>query len=87
VGKPQFPEIARGEKEPPANARRGVRKISFEGAGAVDAIVYDRPRPLYGNIIAGPAIIEEVTSTTVAEPDDKVAVNEFGHLIMTFGRR
>jgi len=70
-----------------AYARRGVRKISFEGAGAVDAIVYDRPRPLYGNIIAGPAIIEEVTSTTVAEPDDKVAVNEFGHLIMTFGRR
>ncbi len=85
LGKPQFPEIARGDKKPPANGRRGARKISFEGAGSIDAVVYDRPRLLQGNVIAGPAIIEEVASTTIVEPGDTVTVNEFGHLVMTLG--
>ena len=67
------------------NARRGVRKITFEGAGAVEAVVYDRARLLHGNVIAGPAIIEEVASTTVVEPGDTVTVNAFGHLVMTLG--
>ena len=62
-----------------------MRKITFEGAGAVEAIVYDRPRLLHGNVIAGPAIIEEVASTTVVEPGDTVTVNEFGHLVMKLG--
>jgi N-methylhydantoinase A len=85
LNKPQFPSIPRGEKDPPAQARRGARKISFEGLGAVDALVYDRTRLLQGNVIIGPAIIEEIASTTVVEPGDTVTVNEFGHLIMRLG--
>jgi N-methylhydantoinase A len=85
LGKPQIPAIARGEKEPPVSARRGVRTVLFEGTGAVETPVFDRANLLQGNVIAGPAIIEEVASTTVVEPGDTVTVNEFGHLVMTLG--
>jgi N-methylhydantoinase A len=84
--KPQFPEIPGGEKDPPANARRGVRNVIFEGAGAVEATVFDRANLLQGNVITGPAIIEETASTTVVEPGDTVTVNKFGHLVMELNR-
>ena len=48
----------------------------------MSAPVYDRAHLLQGNVIAGPAIIEEVASTTVVEPGDRVTVNEYGHLVM-----
>jgi N-methylhydantoinase A len=85
LGKPQFGQIAAGEKTPSSNARRGTRMVIFEGAGAVEAPVWDRTKLLQNNMIAGPAIIEEAASTTVVEPGDTVTVNEFGHLIMQLG--
>lgn len=85
LDKPRFARIARGEKDPPARGRRGARKISFDGAVAVQALVYDREKLLHGNVIDGPAIIEEAASTTVVEPGDTVTVNEFGHLIIQLG--
>jgi N-methylhydantoinase A len=81
LNKPEFPRIQRGEPTPPTEARRGERSVIFEG-GAAKAAVYDRTKLLAGNVIEGPAIIEEVASTTVVEPSDKVTVNEFGHLVM-----
>ena len=54
----------------------------FEGHGAVMAKVFDRAKLLAGNVINGPAIIEEVASTTVVEPGDAVTVNRYGHLVM-----
>jgi len=85
LGKPQFAQIAVGEKTAPANARRGSRSVIFEGTGSVEAAVYDRTELLQGNVIDGPAIIEEAASTTVVEPGDTVMVNAFGHLVMTLG--
>jgi N-methylhydantoinase A len=82
LGKPEFARIARGERTPPDGARRGSRSVIFEGDGAIDAPVYDRTKLLQGNVIEGPAIIEEVASTTVVEPGDRVTVNEYGHLVM-----
>jgi N-methylhydantoinase A len=85
LGKPQFPQIPQGQTTPPVNARRGVRAVIFEGAGAVESPVYDRTKLLQSNVISGPAIIEEVASTTVVEPGDTVTVDAFGHLIMQLG--
>ena len=85
LGKPQFPKIPQGEKDPPAASRRGTRSVIFEGSGALEAAVFDRAKLLQGNVISGPAIIEEIASTTVVEPGDTVTVNEFGHLIMKLG--
>jgi N-methylhydantoinase A len=85
LGKPQFAQIAHGEATPPPNSRRGVRAVLFEDSGSVEAPVYDRAKLLQGNVIVGPAIIEEVASTTVVEPGDTVTVSQFGHLIMQLG--
>lgn len=82
LNKPEFPRIEQGAATPPANAKRGARQVIFEGSGAVSAPVFDRAKLLAGNVIQGPAIIEEVASTTVVEPGDGVTVNEFGYLIM-----
>jgi N-methylhydantoinase A len=47
--------------------------------------VFDRAQLLQGNMIAGPAIIEEAASVTVVGPEDTVEVNAFGHLVMHLG--
>ena len=82
LAKPQFPQIARGELSPTAEAHRGARAVTFERSGTVDATVYDRAKLLHGNTIEGPAIIEEPASTTVIEPGDRVTVDAFGHLVI-----
>jgi N-methylhydantoinase A len=85
LNKPEFPRIALGEAMPPAAARRGQRAVNFAGAGSLSAPVYDRAQLLANNLIDGPAIIEEVASTTVVEPGDRVTVNSYGHLVMELG--
>jgi len=85
LNKPQFAKIPTGDAAPSAAARRGTRSVIFEGTGTVQANVFDRTKLLEGNVINGPAIIEEAASTTVVEPGDTVTVNGFGHLFMTLG--
>src|SRR5262249_61584706 len=85
LNKPQFEKIPTGDAAPSAAARRGTRSVIFEGTDTVQANVFDRTKLLEGNVINGPAIIEEAASTTVVEPGDTVTVNGFGHLFMTLG--
>jgi len=82
LGKPVFPTILAGVATPPAEAERGARAVIFEGLGVMSAKLFDRSKLRAGNLIPGPAIIEEVASTTVVEPGDSVTVNCYGHLIM-----
>jgi N-methylhydantoinase A len=82
LGKPQVPLIPQGGPTPPSVARRGTRSVIFEGHGSVKAAVFDRIKLLQGNVIAGPAIIEEAASTTVVEPGDTVTVDAFGYLVL-----
>jgi N-methylhydantoinase A/oxoprolinase/acetone carboxylase beta subunit len=85
LNKPVIPQIPKGDATPPTAARRGTRSVIFEGAGALQATVFDRTQLQAGNVINGPAIIEEPASTTVVEPGDTVTVNEYGHLMMALG--
>ena len=57
----------------------------FDGRGALPAHVFDRALLLQGDVIAGPAIIEEAASVTLVGPEDAVEVNVFGHLVMQVG--
>ena len=82
LSKPQFPQVTEGGPVPQVAAHRGTRSVIFESVGAVQATVFDRTKLLRGNVIQGPAIIEEAASTTVLEPGDIVTVNAFGHLVM-----
>jgi N-methylhydantoinase A len=47
--------------------------------------VWQREALLAGNRVAGPAIVEEVSATTVLYPGDVVRVDEIGSLIVEVG--
>ena len=81
--KPTFEPIAAGNAEPPAAAFRGTRPVYFAEAGRhVDTPSFDREALLADNRIAGPALIEEYASTTVAHPGDVVTVDALGDLVI-----
>ncbi|SHM11519.1 hydantoinase/oxoprolinase family protein [Actinacidiphila paucisporea] len=87
LGKPDLPKIARGRQEPPAGARTGGRDIVFTPAqGPVPSAVYAREALLAGNRIAGPAVVEEPTATTLLRPGDTLEVDAFGNLLLTIGQ-
>lgn len=81
--KPPLPRIPQGTVEPPVDARRPDRMVTLdEGEGAESCAVYDRSRLLAGNIISGPALIEEAASCTLFGRNDTATVNEYGHLVI-----
>ncbi|MGE0798480.1 MAG: hydantoinase/oxoprolinase family protein [Lautropia sp.] len=66
----------------------GTRPVYYE-AGALrgggdwhDTPVYDRGRLRAGNVVTGPAIIEEISSTTVLYPGDVAKVHATGALFV-----
>jgi len=65
------------------NARTGTRPVYFrEVAGFADADVFDRYALRVGNVINGPAVIEEVDSTTVVHPGYVAEVGAYGVLVI-----
>jgi N-methylhydantoinase A len=79
-----------GEREPPATARRATRRAYFEAVGAAGdgwrrCPVWRREALCAGNAIAGPAIIEEVSATTVLYPGDVAQVDAIGSLGIEVG--
>jgi len=91
VGKveaPELPRLREGERTPPGEARLGVRRVFFEGrdpadrGGWAEAQVLAREALLAGNEIEGPAIIEEVSATTVLYPGDRTRVDASGVLLV-----
>ena len=47
----------------------------------------DRSDLLPGTVLAGPAIIEEQTSTTVLAPGQRACVDEYSNIEIEFGAR
>jgi len=76
-------EIKQG-KEIPQSAIKPERKVYLDG-GLVDAQIYERDRLLCGNIIAGPAIVEEPFHTTVVMPGQTLQLDKLGNLIIHTG--
>jgi N-methylhydantoinase A len=90
IDTPELPRPAQGTADPPATARRGTRRAFFEGTGAgggewADCPVWQREALLAGNEIAGPALIEEISATTVLYPGDRARVDVIGSLIVEVG--
>jgi N-methylhydantoinase A len=83
LDKPELPKAAAGGGEPPHAARRGSREVVLDGAAqAVSCAIFDRRQLLAGNVVRGPAVIEEPASSTLLGPGDRAEVNEFGHLVI-----
>ena len=86
VGKvawPQLPPLASGTPDP-AHAQSGERPAFFEEDNAfVMTRVYDGAKLLVGNRVAGPAIIEEITTSIVVFPGWQVRLDNPGVYVMT----
>ena len=76
----QRPQEKKGSLE---DAEIGKRKVYFGSAfGWVDTSIYSRSAlPIEENFL-GPAIIEEMSSTTVVLPEQSVEVDSFGNIII-----
>ncbi len=85
IARPQMREISadgRGASE----ALGSTRPAYFaESGGFVDCAIYDRYRLAPGSVIDGPAIVEEVDSTTVIHPGYSAEVDRFGNLYLRKG--
>jgi N-methylhydantoinase A len=58
-----LPQVAKGDTDPRSALKRR-RTCRFNGRD-VDTPIYDGEKVLAGNVISGPAIIEETTTTVV----------------------
>ncbi len=75
--------LMRGEKaKDVAGARLGTREVWFERGGWTATPIYARDRlPLDLNL-QGPAIIEQLDTTIVVEPGDRVSCDAIGNLVV-----
>ena len=83
IRKPRMREIA-AHSGPADGARKGVRLVHFDSAGGfVETPVYDRARLGAGHRFDGPAIVEEMDSTTLVLPGYGVEVDRYGNLLIS----
>jgi N-methylhydantoinase A len=66
-----------------AGARKGHRRVWYEAGGWQETPVYDRERLPRGAEFSGPAILEQLDTTVVIDPGNRVAVDSLGNLIVT----
>jgi N-methylhydantoinase A len=78
----ETPDIAVGTADPAA-ALKGRRSVYFEETGGyADCDTYERSLLLAGNVIAGPAVVEQMDTTTVIPPGETAVVHRSGALIV-----
>jgi len=84
VDRPTVRRVPAGDGNP-AGAVKGVRAVHFrETGGAALTTIYDRARLRAADAFAGPAIVEQMDTTTVIPPGARVTVDDFGNLVVTF---
>ena len=59
----------------------GARQVYFDG-GWYETVIYDRARLPVGPFVEGPAIIQEMSSTTIVEPGQRLRVDGSGTMII-----
>ncbi len=83
------PELAShdmGDTEPARDAVTGTRPVFFHrDQGFVETTCYDRTKLTTGNVITGPAVIEEHASTTLLPPGDTLEVDAYLNLVISVG--
>ncbi|RBM21107.1 hydantoinase/oxoprolinase family protein [Prauserella sp. PE36] len=83
VAKPDMPRVSAGSATPEPDALLGTREVDFgEEHGALRTPVLDRAKLKSGNTFAGPAIVEQLDSTTVVPPGWSSTVDDFGNLLI-----
>lgn len=80
LSRPKFPLLAAGPADPTA-ALKGHRQVFLRGSWQTVAI-YDRRLLKAGSLIRGPAIIEQVDSTTFFYADQEAEVDALGNIMI-----
>ncbi|MDN3358343.1 hydantoinase/oxoprolinase family protein [Actinomadura sp. DC4] len=84
IRRPDPPVRPPGDGDP-ARARTGVRRVYFEDWA--DVPVYARERLEPGDLLTGPAVVEEFGSTLPLHPGFTARVDGHGNLVVTAGER
>ena len=72
-----------GRQPDPGPALEGSRKMYVAGR-FTEAKVYRRSGLGWGSVVSGPAIVEQLDSTTLILPGQRAETDEFGNLIITW---
>ncbi|MFW5734624.1 MAG: hydantoinase/oxoprolinase family protein, partial [Oceanidesulfovibrio sp.] len=80
--KPSFATSPLAGETPPESADLGAREVIFEGEAHATR-VYRREELEAGNVIPGPAVLVEYTSTLLVPPFATAVVDEYENLILT----
>ncbi len=83
LARPRIQQLASGERDPSAALRTHTMVWFPQGYGEVSCPVYTRAKLLPGNVIRGPAIVEQYDSTTVVNPDWDGRLDTWGTLILS----
>jgi N-methylhydantoinase A len=80
--------IRRGTRTPPAEARAGDRRALLHGLARPRRVpVFHRELLRARNVVEGPAIIDQMDSTTVVGPGQSATVDAEGNLWLRAGTR
>jgi len=86
VTKPVLEQICVGNETPPAEAELKKRNVYVGNGKHILFSIYQRDKLLAGNVVFGPAVIEEITATTVVEAGQTCRVDEYGNLIISLDK-
>ena len=82
ITKPHLRELDNKNNEL-SDAKKASRSVYFsESGGFVECPIYDRYQLSPGHNVEGPAVVEEIDSTTVIHPGYRALVDRFGNLLI-----
>lgn len=84
VSRPNLRRATRAGPSPHA-ALIGTREVYFEGTTSVQCPLYQRGGLAAGNELRGPAIIEQMDSTTVIFPGQRAEIDEYRNILIREG--
>ena len=83
IAKPGLRELKQNNRDA-AEVQKATRSVYFaESDGYVECPIYDRYPLGPGCVLTGPAVVEEIDSTTVIHPGYQALVDKFGNLVLT----
>lgn len=78
----KLPRCVRGSRSPEKKAFKGKRPVYFDRKGYIRCPIYERSLLRAGNVVKGPALIEETLSTTVITPGHLARIDQYGNVIV-----
>jgi N-methylhydantoinase A len=81
IPRPRLPQEPMDAVVDPESARKGRRQVYLDGS-TYDTPIYERDALHAGNIVNGPAVIEQLDSTTLLWPGQRARVGPYRNLIV-----